>query len=88
MLEACGFPASNLQIEQGAPAWYHPGRSGTLRLGPKTVLAHFGELHPATMKLLDLPGTAAAYEVFLDALPREKKKSRARPPLAASDLLS
>jgi phenylalanyl-tRNA synthetase beta chain len=58
-----------------------------LRLGPKTVLAHFGALHPATLKLLDVPTSAAAFEVFLEALPREKKKTRARPPLAASDLL-
>ncbi|MEZ5815946.1 MAG: phenylalanine--tRNA ligase subunit beta [Hyphomicrobiaceae bacterium] len=87
LLVALGFDASKAQITRDAPAWYHPGRSGTLRLGPKVVLAHFGELHPATLKLMDIAGTAAAFEVFLDALPREKKRSRAKPPLAASDLL-
>jgi len=55
--------------------------------GPKTVLAHFGELHPATLKAVDAAGLAVAFEVFLDALPAEKKKSRARPGLAAVDLL-
>ena len=87
LLAALGIDTSKAQITRDAPAWYHPGRSGTLRLGPKVVLAHFGEIHPATLKLMDVPGTAAAFEVFLDALPRDKRKSRAKPPLAASDLL-
>ena len=87
LLLALGFDPAKAQVTRDAPPWYHPGRSATLRLGPKTVLAHFGELHPATLRLLDVSGTAAAFEVFLDALPRERKKTRARPPLAASDLL-
>ena len=87
LLAALGLDASRAQITRDAPSWFHPGRSATLRLGPKVVLAQFGEVHPATLKLMDIPGTAAAFEVFLDALPREKKKSRAKPPLAASDLL-
>jgi len=87
LLAALGIDPAKAQVTRDAPGWYHPGQSGTLRLGPKTVLAHFGALHPATLKLLDIPTSAAAFEVFLDALPREKRKSRARPPLAASDLL-
>ncbi len=58
-----------------------------LRLGPKTVLAYFGEVHPATLKALDVEAPVAAFEIFIDALPPEKKKSRAKPALAASDLL-
>jgi phenylalanyl-tRNA synthetase beta chain len=87
LLAALGVDAGKAQITRDAPSWYHPGRSATLRLGPKVVLAHFGELHPATLKLLDVPAPASAFEVFLDALPREKRKSRAKAPLAASDLL-
>jgi phenylalanyl-tRNA synthetase beta chain len=87
LLASLGFDASKAQITRDAPTWYHPGRSGTLRLGPKVVLAHFGELHPATLKLMDVTGTAAGFEVFLDAMPREKKKTRAKPPFAVSDLL-
>ena len=41
VLEACGAPVDKLQIEAGGPAWYHPGRSGTIKLGPKTVLGAF-----------------------------------------------
>ena len=68
VLAALGFDPAKAQITRDAPAWYHPGRSGTLRLGPKTVLAHFGEVHPATLKALDVPAPVAAFEVFLDAL--------------------
>ncbi|MBV1692830.1 MAG: phenylalanine--tRNA ligase subunit beta [Hyphomicrobiales bacterium] len=87
VLAAAGFDVAKAQVTRDAPAWFHPGKSATLRLGPKTVLAHFGELHPATLALMDVTGPAAAFEVLLDALPKEKRKSRARPPMAAADLL-
>lgn len=87
LLAGLGLDPAKAQVTRDAPAWFHPGRSATLRLGPKVVLAHFGELHPATLKLMDIATGAAAFEVFLDALPPEKRKSKARPPLAASDLL-
>ncbi|MEQ1718473.1 MAG: phenylalanine--tRNA ligase subunit beta [Hyphomicrobium sp.] len=85
-LTALGLDPAKAQITRDAPAWYHPGRSGALRLGPKVVLAHFGELHPATVKTLDAEAPISAFEIFLDALPGEKKKSRAKAPLAANDL--
>ena len=88
VLAACGFDANKAQITRDAPSWYHPGRSGVLRLGPKTLLAHFGELHPETLRLADIAAPASAFEVFLDALPAEKKKTtKAKPPLTALDLL-
>jgi phenylalanyl-tRNA synthetase beta chain len=88
VLAALGVDASKAQITRDAPAWYHPGRSGTLRLGPKTVLAYFGEMHPKTLAALDVAGPVVGFEVFLDALPPEKKKGRAKAPLAQSDLLA
>lgn len=87
MLASFGLDTAKVQITRDAPAWFHPGRSGTLRLGPKVVLAYFGELHPETLKLMDLSGPAAGFEVFLGALPAEKRKTRAKPALAAGDLL-
>jgi phenylalanyl-tRNA synthetase beta chain len=87
VLAALGVNAANAPISRDAPAWFHPGRSGTLRLGPKVVLAYFGELHPNALKALDVDGPVAGFEIFLNALPAEKKKSRARPVFAASDLL-
>jgi phenylalanyl-tRNA synthetase beta chain len=87
VLAALGFDPGKAQITRDAPPWYHPGRSGALRLGPKVVLAHFGEIHPATLKALDVAAPVVGYEIFLDAVPPEKSKSRAKPPLQAADLL-
>jgi phenylalanyl-tRNA synthetase beta chain len=86
-LTTLGFDPAKAQITRDAPAWYHPGRSGVLRLGPKVVLAHFGELHPATLKALDVAAPIVGFEIFLDAVPAQKAKSRAKPPLDAADLL-
>ncbi|SDD64543.1 phenylalanine--tRNA ligase subunit beta [Rhodospira trueperi] len=83
-LAAAGAPVDNLQTAAEAPAWYHPGRSGTLKLGPK-VLAWFGEVHPGVLKTLDVKGPMVACEVFLEAVPAPKAKAtKARPLLAAS----
>ena len=79
-----GLTVDNLQVATEAPGWYHPGRSGVIKLGPKTVLARFGELHPRALEALDIKGPAVAFEVFLDALPAPKaKSSKARPLLKA-----
>ena len=59
---------------------FHPGRSATLRLGPKTVLARFGELHPAVLAAFDTDGPVVAAELFLDALPEARRADRRRPP--------
>jgi len=85
LIAALGLSTDNVQVAADAPAWYHPGRSGALKLGPKTVLAYFGELHPGTLRKLDADGPTAAFEVFLDALPAPKAKaSKARPMLRLS----
>jgi phenylalanyl-tRNA synthetase beta chain len=87
LLAGLGFDANRAQVVREAPAWFHPGRSGVLRLGPKVVLAAFGELHPEVLASLDVAGPAAAFEVYLEAVPREKKKAVARPTLKLADLL-
>jgi len=87
LLAELGFDAARAQITRDAPAWFHPGRSGTLRLGPKVVLAHFGEIHPETLALFDVTGPVAAFETFLDALPAERKRGARRGALQAADLL-
>jgi len=87
VLEACGLPMANVQIEQGGPAWYHPGRSGTIKMGPKVVLGYFGEFHPKTLEALDVSGALSGFEVFLDAMPEPKKKAtRTKPALELSPL--
>jgi phenylalanyl-tRNA synthetase beta chain len=76
---------SNVQFETGAPEWYHPGRSGTIKMGPKVVLGYFGEFHPKTLAALDVAGVYCGFEVFVDAMPEPKKKAtRTKPPLDLS----
>jgi phenylalanyl-tRNA synthetase beta chain len=85
VLEACGFPTSNLQIEQGGPAWYHPGRSGTIKMGPKLVIGHFGEFHPRVLEALDVSGALCGFELSIDKLPDAKKKAtKTKPQLTLS----
>ena len=79
LLEAAGAPVGNLQLFQGAGPTWHPGRSATLGLGPKTILAAFGELHPRLAKALDAPAGTIAAEIYLDAIPAPRSTGRARP---------
>lgn len=72
LLEAAGAPIGNLQVLGEAGDHYHPGQSGTLRLGPKTVLASFGALHPNTARAFDLDGPVMVAEVYLDAIPAKR----------------
>ena len=84
-LAAIGAPAA-LMLQRTAPAWFHPGRSAVLSLGPKTVLAAFGELHPRILAALDVRGPAVAFTLALAALPFPKARATTRPPLRLSDL--
>ncbi len=84
VLAALGAPA-RVQITRNLPGWYHPGRAGTINLGP-TVLATFGEIHPKFLAAMDVKGPAMALSVTIDAVPLPKIRSTTRPPLAISDL--
>jgi phenylalanyl-tRNA synthetase beta chain len=88
-LGAMGANTDNLQVMDAVGAYWHPGRSASLRLGPKNVLASFGELHPRTLKALGIEGRVVAFEIAPDNLPAPRKKSasKAKPALALSDLM-
>ena len=79
-LAAAGASAESLQVSADPPEWYHPGRGGTLRLGPKP-LGYFGEIHPGLLKDMDVKVPAVGFEVFLDRVPLPRGKSLARPVL-------
>ena len=84
VLAAIGAPVENMSAQTGAPDWYHPGRSGVIKLGDR-VMANFGELHPELTADADLKGPVAAFEVFLDAPPPPKAKAtKARSKLVLS----
>ncbi len=78
-LAAAGVPVERLMVLPPADAWYHPGRSGRLGLGPKTILAAFGELHPQVAADFDLKGRIAVAELFLDAVPASRASNHSRP---------
>jgi phenylalanyl-tRNA synthetase beta chain len=79
LLDAAGAPVENLQAMGDTSPAYHPGQSATLRLGPKTVLAEFGALHPSLVKAFGLEGAVVAGEIFLDAIPAKRASGRMRP---------
>ena len=81
VLAALGLPMDSLNVTTDAPAFYHSGRSGVIRQGPKLVLATFGELHPRVLQALDATGPATAFEVFLQAVPEPKRRKRSAPDL-------
>ncbi|WP_445190878.1 phenylalanine--tRNA ligase subunit beta [Sphingomonas sp. Tas61C01] len=82
LLAAAGAPIENLQVMKEAGHAWHPGQSATLRLGPKTVLAAFGMLHPRLLKAFDLDGAVAAVELYLDAVPLKRAAGFMRPAYA------
>ena len=84
-LAAAGAPTQALQVVPGGPAWLHPGRSGTIQMGPQTVLGYFGELHPKALEALGAEGPVAVFEVILERIPEPKAKAtRAKPKLELS----
>jgi phenylalanyl-tRNA synthetase beta chain len=85
VLSAAGAPMQALQAVPGGPNWLHPGRSGTIQIGPQNVLGFFGELHPRALDALGAEGPLIAFEVILDRIPDAKQKpTRAKPVLELS----
>jgi phenylalanyl-tRNA synthetase beta chain len=85
VLAAAGAPMQALQVVPGGPAWFHPGRSGTIQIGPQNIIGHFGELHPRTLATLKADGPLVAFEVILENIPPAKTKpTRAKPLLELS----
>jgi phenylalanyl-tRNA synthetase beta chain len=85
VLVASGAPPQALQVVPGGPGWLHPGRSGTIQIGPQNVLGYFGELHPRALEALDAEGPLMAFEVILERIPDAKARpTRAKPQLELS----
>jgi phenylalanyl-tRNA synthetase beta chain len=89
LLDELGAPTSSLQVAQGQAApWWHPGRSARLQLGPRTVIAEFGQLHPRVLKALDVDGPIYGFELWLEAIPEPKRKgAKTRAAFEASSLM-
>lgn len=88
LLAALGVPTGGLQVVPGGAAAFHPGRSASLRFGPKNVIGTFGELHPGVLDALDVEGTAIGFELILDSIPFPKAKAtRSKPRLDLPELM-
>ena len=86
-LDVLGLSPAKVQVTADAPAWFHPGRAGTIRLGPKTVIGTFGEFHPKVLELIDADGPLAGFEIILETIPLPKAQpTKTKPPLTLSDL--
>jgi phenylalanyl-tRNA synthetase beta chain len=86
-LTAAGAPVASLQITTDAPNWYHPGRSGVLRLGAN-ILATFGEIHPQVIEACDASGPVVGCEIFLANIPAPRSNGTAKPLLKLDALQS
>lgn len=73
LLEAAQINPVALTVEAKAPAYYHPGRSGTLKQGPR-VLGYFGEIHPEVIDYLGIKGPVVACELFMDVITSTQRK--------------
>jgi phenylalanyl-tRNA synthetase beta chain len=78
VLAAAGAPVQALQVVPGGPAWFHPGRSGTIQIGPQNIFGHFGELHPRAVAALQAEGPLVAFEVMLEKIPEQRRGRHAR----------
>src|SRR5207244_1594185 len=87
VLDVLGLSSDKVQVVAGGPAWFHPGRSATIRQGPKTVIGAFGELHPAILEGLGAAGPLAGFELILDQIPAPRARpTKTKPPPVLSDL--
>ena len=87
-LNSMNVKIDNLQSTQTTKSYWHPGRSSRLQMGPKNILADFGEIHPRILKEMGINCRIVAFEIWPDSIPPKKKnKSKSRQELSLSDLM-
>ena len=82
-LAALGVKLAGVQVKAEGPDWFHPGRRGQLIQG-RTVLASFGEIHPAVAEAYGLKGRVVGFEIHTDDVPMPKSKGPAKSLLSLS----
>ena len=88
LLNALGVPLGSVQIAAAGPAWFHPGRCGSLQFGPKTIIGHFGEIDPRVLEALDVEGPITGFELLLEDIPAPKSKpTKTKPKLELSEFM-
>ena len=88
-LNAMGAKVNNLQLVKAQSDYLHPGRSGRLQMGPKNILAEFGEIHPRVLKSMGINCRVAAFEIWPEnlAAPKKKSASKAKAALTLSEFM-
>lgn len=82
LVEIFGLRPESLQLSNDdLPKYYHPHRSGTLKLG-KNLVGHFGEIHPAILKKFNIKNRVNFFEIFIESLPQNKKSNNYKPYIA------
>ena len=71
VLKLFNINADNLIITNDIPDYYHPFRSGAVKMG-NVILGIFGEIHPLKTNKIGLKGKVNAFEVYLNNLPKLK----------------
>ena len=71
VLKLFNINADNLIITNDVPDYYHPFRSGAVKMG-NVILGIFGEIHPLKTNKIGLKGKVNAFEVYLNNLPKLK----------------
>ena len=82
-LKALSCPVSKLKILPEAPNYFHPGRSGILKLG-NNVIACLGEINPTLLREMNVKFPCFSFEIYLDNLPIPKNVSLSKPLLKSS----
>jgi phenylalanyl-tRNA synthetase beta chain len=85
ILTAIGAPAK-VQVLRDGDTWWHPGRHGRICLGPKKMLAVFGEVHPKILREMGVKGTAVAFSIWPEQIPLPRNASASRGALVLNDL--
>lgn len=87
ILNAIGQPPARFQVDEPRQPHWHPGQSGSVKLGPKVTVAHFGALHPRVLKAMKVEGPVFGFELNLNALPHMKAKTtKTKPVFEKADL--
>ena len=74
-----------ISVSNDCPSWYHPGRSGSIKINNSVIAGYFGELHPRVASQFKIKNRTNIFELYLDELPNTEKKTTNKPVLNLSD---
>ena len=74
-----------ISVSNDCPSWYHPGRSGSIKINNSVIAGYFGELHPRVANQFKIKNKTNIFELYLDELPNTEKKTTNKPVLNLSD---